>query len=101
MFWPDRRQTLEFLPTCSSSIRGPGPWKKEYAKAYVDQSPITHASAITASTLLLHNPGDFRVPITSSYAMYHALKDNGVTVKFLAFPGVGHEPSDAVHESHA
>jgi dipeptidyl aminopeptidase/acylaminoacyl peptidase len=39
------------------------------------------------------------VPITSSYAMYHALKDNGVTVKFIAIPTAGHEPGDPVHDS--
>jgi len=32
------------------------------------------------------------VPITNSYEMYHALKDNGVTVKFIAFPVAGHFP---------
>jgi dipeptidyl aminopeptidase/acylaminoacyl peptidase len=40
-----------------------------------------------------------RVPITNSYAMYHALKDNGVTVKFIAIPTAGHEPSDPVRNS--
>jgi dipeptidyl aminopeptidase/acylaminoacyl peptidase len=40
------------------------------------------------------------VPITNSYAMYHALKDNGVTVKFIAFPVAGHYPEGApVHLS--
>jgi dipeptidyl aminopeptidase/acylaminoacyl peptidase len=36
---------------------------------------------------------------TNSYAMYHALKDNGVTVKFIAIPTTGHDPSDPVHQS--
>jgi len=39
------------------------------------------------------------VPITNSYAMLHALKDHGVSVKFIAIPTAGHEPSDPVHES--
>jgi dipeptidyl aminopeptidase/acylaminoacyl peptidase len=78
---------------------GGSPWKKEYAKAYEEQSPITYAGAITTPTLILHDTGDSRVPITSSYAMYHALKDNGVTVKFIAIPTAGHEPSDPVHDS--
>jgi len=79
--------------------RGGSPWKKEYAKAYEEQSPITYAGAITTPTLILHDTGDPRVPITNSYAMYHALKDNGVTVKFIAIPTAGHDPSDPVHES--
>jgi dipeptidyl aminopeptidase/acylaminoacyl peptidase len=78
---------------------GGSPWRKEYAKAYEEQSPITYASAITTPTLILHDTGDPRVPITSSYAMYHALKDNGVTVKFIAIPTAGHEPSDPVRDS--
>src|SRR5271169_1929138 len=73
---------------------GGSPWKKEYAKAYVEQSPITYVSAITTPTLILHDTGDARVPIASSYAMYHALKDNGVTVKFIAIPVAVHYPDD-------
>ncbi len=78
---------------------GGSPWKKEYAKAYEEQSPITYAGAITTPTLILHDTGDPTVPITNSYAMLHALKDNGVSVKFIAIPTAGHEPSDPVHES--
>ena len=78
---------------------GGSPWKKEYAKAYEKQSPITYAGAITTPTLILHDTGDPTVPITNSYAMYHALKDNGVTVKFIAIPTAGHDPADPVHQS--
>jgi dipeptidyl aminopeptidase/acylaminoacyl peptidase len=78
---------------------GGSPWKKEYAKAYEEQSAITFASAVTTPTLILHNTGDATVPITSSYAFYHALKDNGVTVKFIAFPIPGHDAGDPVHDS--
>jgi dipeptidyl aminopeptidase/acylaminoacyl peptidase len=79
---------------------GGSPWKKEYAKAYAEQSPITYASAITTPTLILHDTGDARVPITNAYALYHALKDNGVAVKFIAMPVAEHYPYDfPVHES--
>ncbi len=78
---------------------GGSPWKKEYANAYSEQSAITYASAVTTPTLILHNTGDATVPITSSYAFYHALKDNGVTVKFIAFPIPGHDADDPVHDS--
>jgi dipeptidyl aminopeptidase/acylaminoacyl peptidase len=36
------------------------------------------------------------VPITSSFELYHALEDNGVEVKLVAYPGGGHWPSDPV-----
>jgi dipeptidyl aminopeptidase/acylaminoacyl peptidase len=78
---------------------GGSPWNKRYAKAYEDKSPITYAGAITTPTLIFHDTNDARVPIASSYAMYHALKDNGVTVKFIAIPTAGHEPNDPVRDS--
>jgi hypothetical protein len=38
--------------------------------------------------------GDWRVTTTQAYKLLHALKDNGVTVKFVAFPVPVHSPSD-------
>jgi dipeptidyl aminopeptidase/acylaminoacyl peptidase len=78
---------------------GGSPWKKESAKGYEEQSPITYAGAITTPTLILHDTGDRRVPITNAYPLYHALKDNGVTVKFIAVPVAGHLPGDPVRQS--
>jgi dipeptidyl aminopeptidase/acylaminoacyl peptidase len=79
---------------------GGSPWKKEYARAYAEQSPITYASDITTPTLILHDTGDPNVSITDAYLLYHALKDNGVTVKFIAIPVSGHFPYDSpVRES--
>jgi pimeloyl-ACP methyl ester carboxylesterase len=76
------------------------PWKKEYAKVYEEQSSITYAGAITTPTLILHDTGDPIVSIANSYLMCHALKDNGATVKFIAFPVDGHWPADhPVHYS--
>ena len=62
------------------------------------QSPITYASKVKAPTLILATTGDFRVPITQSYRFYHALRDNGVTTKFIGYPVYGHSPSDPVHQ---
>ncbi len=74
---------------------GGSPWKKEYAKAYAEQSPITYASDISTPTLILHDTGDPNVSITDAYLLYHALKDNNVTVKFIAIPVAGHFPYDS------
>jgi dipeptidyl aminopeptidase/acylaminoacyl peptidase len=46
--------------------------------------------------LILADTGDERVPITQSFKLYHALRDNGVTTKFIAFPAAGHWPGDPV-----
>ena len=75
---------------------GGSPWVGDNWKIYREQSPITYASQIKTPTLILCDTGDFRVPIVQSYEMYHALKDNGVTTQFFAYPVRGHFPSDPV-----
>jgi dipeptidyl aminopeptidase/acylaminoacyl peptidase len=66
-------------------------------KKWIEQSPIAYASKIKTPTLIMSDTGDVRVPITQSYEMYHALQDNGVPVKFIAYPVTGHSPDDPVH----
>lgn len=75
---------------------GGSPWVGDNWKIYRDESPITYAAQIKTPTLILCDVGDFRVPIVQSYEMYHALKDNGVTTEFWAYPVSGHFPGDPV-----
>jgi dipeptidyl aminopeptidase/acylaminoacyl peptidase len=75
---------------------GGSPYLDGRMKAYVDQSPITYADKITAPTLILSDTGDYRVPVTQSYRLYHELKDRGVTTQFFAYPIPGHSPADPV-----
>lgn len=77
---------------------GGSPYVGDHMAAYLEQSPITYASKIKAPTLILSDTGDYRVPITQSYELYHALKDNGVPAKFFAYPVSGHSPSDPVRQ---
>jgi dipeptidyl aminopeptidase/acylaminoacyl peptidase len=63
---------------------------------YAAQSPILYAAHIKTPTLIMHDTGDARVTITQSYELFHALKDNGVPVKFFAYPVGGHFPGDPV-----
>jgi len=72
------------------------PWMGGNMKDYVAQSSITYAAQIKTPTLILGNTGDSLVPITQSYQLYHALKDNGVPVKFVAYPVPGHLPGGPV-----
>jgi dipeptidyl aminopeptidase/acylaminoacyl peptidase len=65
--------------------------------SYIEQSPIHYASRIKAPTLILSDTGDWRVPITQSFQLYHVLSDNGVTTQFIAYPVPGHSPGDPVH----
>ena len=73
---------------------GGSPWVEDFEKAYRAQSPITYASRIRTPTLILSTTGDVRVPVTQSYSLYHALRDNGVAARFIAYPVPGHSPED-------
>jgi dipeptidyl aminopeptidase/acylaminoacyl peptidase len=75
------------------------PYRDDNLKFYVEHSPITYASKVRTPTLILSNTGDARVPVTQSFAMYRALKDNGVETKFIAYPLGGHSPDDPAHQS--
>jgi dipeptidyl aminopeptidase/acylaminoacyl peptidase len=70
------------------------PYIGDNLKDYRAQSPITYAAQMKTPTLIMHDTGDARVTITQGYSLYHALKDNGVTVKFIAYPVAGHFPGD-------
>ena len=77
---------------------GGSPWLNDNAENYWRQSPIAYAHRIRTPTLILSTTGDPRVTVTQSYKLYHALKDNGVPVKFIAYPVSGHFPPDPVHQ---
>lgn len=72
------------------------PYAGDNLKDYRAQSPITYASKMKTPTLIMHDTGDARVTITQAYSLFHALKDNGVPVKFIAYPVPGHSPGDPV-----
>jgi dipeptidyl aminopeptidase/acylaminoacyl peptidase len=78
---------------------GGSPWTDpKRMQAYIDQSPITYAPKIRAPTLVMTNTQDYRVPPTQSYMLYHALRDNGVPTKFVAYPIYGHNATDPVRQ---
>jgi dipeptidyl aminopeptidase/acylaminoacyl peptidase len=72
------------------------PYVGDNLKDYRAQSPISYAAQMKTPTLIMHDTGDARVTITQGYSLYHALKDNGVPVKFIAYPVAGHFPGDPV-----
>jgi dipeptidyl aminopeptidase/acylaminoacyl peptidase len=91
----DEYNLSDFNVTERYGFRG-SPYVGENLKDYRAQSPITYAAHMKTPTLIMHDTGDARVTVTQGYALYHALKDNGVPVKFIAFPISGHAPSDPV-----
>lgn len=75
---------------------GPSPFVGDNLKSYALQSPLTYAYRMKTPTLIMSDVGDWRVTTTQAYKLYHALKDNGVPVKFVAFPVPGHSPADPI-----
>ena len=77
---------------------GGSPYVGGNLAAYAAQSPDTSFQQVKTPTLVLCDVGDYRVPITQSYRLFHALKDNGVETEFYAYPVSGHFPSDPVRQ---
>ena len=75
---------------------GGSPWNPRSAALYIQDSPITYAGQITTPTLILSGTADITVPITESFALYHALASRHVPVKFIGIPGAYHLPQDPV-----
>ncbi len=88
--------TLSDNNTQRAAAYGPSPFVGENMKAYALQSPISYAWKIKAPTLIMSDVGDWRVTTTQAYKLFHALKDNNVPVKFIAFPVPGHSPADPI-----
>ncbi len=76
---------------------GGSPWDRQSAELYRTGSPLTYAGDITTPTLILSGTDDVTVPITESFALYHALQSRGIPVKFIGIPGAHHSPQDPVH----
>ena len=73
---------------------GTSPYTDDGQRIYRDNSPITYYAQITTPTLIWGTTLDPVVPITQSYALYHALHDNHVPVRFAVFPAATHGPAD-------
>ncbi len=91
----DLTDIFDYMP---SLMGGLSPWRGDGHARYVAASPITYVANVTAPTLILSDTGDYRVPTVQAYAFYHALKENGKTVEFVAIPAYGHFPSDPVRQ---
>jgi dipeptidyl aminopeptidase/acylaminoacyl peptidase len=98
--WRDMYDLGDGVTTIGDGFGG-SPNDPERLKAYIAQSPITYAKNIKAPTLILSDVGDARVPIVQSYRLFHILKEDGVTTKFIAIPVSGHSPGDPVRAIEA
>ncbi len=73
---------------------GTSPYTDDGQRIYRENSPITYYAQIVTPTLIWGTTLDPVVPITQSYALYHALHDNNVPVRFAVFPAASHGPAD-------
>ena len=80
---------------------GSSPWTLEGREIWRAQSPISIAHQVKAPTLILGDVGDPNVPLTNSYAWFHALRHAGVQVEFYAYPVDTHLPRDIVRKTDA
>jgi dipeptidyl aminopeptidase/acylaminoacyl peptidase len=80
---------------------GSSPWTPEGRDIWRAQSPINYAHQVKVPTLLLGSVGDVNVPLTNSYAWFHALRHAGVKVEFYAYPIDTHLPRDLVRKTDA
>ena len=92
--WVDMYNLSDGNVTIAENFGGSPYASAKLMEAYRAQSPITYVSQVKTPTLVMCDVGDYRVPITQSYAWYRALKDHGVVTQFIAFPVGGHSPSD-------
>ncbi len=72
------------------------PWVGDARAEYAAASAVNFAKNVTTPILLLSDTGDNRDPIATTYEFYHALRDNGKDVHFIAWPVMGHFPGDPV-----
>lgn len=73
-----------------------GPWTTQGEQLYRAESAISEAAGVNTPTLILSDTGDFRVPTPQVYEFYHALKETGAPVQYVAYPVTGHFPRDPV-----
>ncbi len=81
--------TSDIGPEFSRDEYGGLPWTDE--ELLMAKSPIRYVQNVKTPTLILHQEEDHRCPIEQAEQLYTALVVLGVPVKFVRFPGEGHE----------
>ena len=74
------------------------PFTRQYLQAtpwddpaiYRKTSPISYVASARTPTLIQHGGNDKRVPIPNAFELYQALRDKGVPVRMVVYPGFGH-----------
>lgn len=91
--------TVAYYQMGDTYFFGSTPWTAAGWDIWRQQSPIASARNVKAPTLIMGDVGDPNVPLVNSFEWYHALRDNGVTVEFWAYPADSHFPGDIVQQT--
>jgi dipeptidyl aminopeptidase/acylaminoacyl peptidase len=74
------------------------PWKQ--LDHFDRPNPIRYAKDMKTPTLILHGESDNRVGFPASVELYRALADQGVEVRFYAYPREDHGFVEPAHRAH-
>ncbi len=69
---------------------GSNPWEDQ--EIYRSTSPMTYIRRAHTPTLIQHGTADQRVPPPNAYELYQGLRDMGVEVRLVTYPGMPHGP---------
>lgn len=92
--WVSFHGTSE-IPTWDAAYLKDQPYGGE---AYRQWSPLTHVSAVTAPTLILHGEQDTCVPVGQAYEWFRALKEHGVKACLRVYPREPHGLRERAHD---
>ncbi len=66
----------------------------EIPETYAKFGAMTHIGKAKTPSLIQHNEGDIRVPISQGYELFNALKQRGVEARMLVVPRQAHGPTE-------
>jgi dipeptidyl aminopeptidase/acylaminoacyl peptidase len=66
----------------------------EIPEAYAKFGAMMHIGKAKTPSLIQHNEGDIRVPISQGYELFNALKQRGVETRMLVVPRQAHGPTE-------
>ena len=104
--WESRFRAVSLLETGADwrmfySLGAGSGVRPDYAEAtpwddpeyYRMTSVVTYIKRARTPTLIMHGEADRTAPIEAAQELYHGLKDQGVPVRMVVFPGMGHVPN--------
>jgi dipeptidyl aminopeptidase/acylaminoacyl peptidase len=80
------------IPNFAPDYFGGQSW--EVPETYAKFGAMNHIGKAKTPSLIQHNEGDLRVPISQGYELFNALKQRGIEARMLVVPRQGHGPTE-------